>query len=235
MNTTLYIDAWGPYFRNILSRGWVDQISKNCGADAFLETVVCVNWIHTDDIEICDNLIDSRLREKSIDRIIRTPVVHSMSLDRYDIKLDDLGFLPYASLADFVAIDDCKTKYIAMFCGDCCPWGSSEWIKEGIEILIHNPDFMIVNPTWNGFCDHARAESDGETPEYFIGRGFSDQCYLARSDDLKANIYQENNPESDLIYCPAHGNTFEKRVNAYMRNHGKKRITLKNSAYLTRP
>lgn len=98
-----------------------------------------------------------------------------------------------------------------------------------------NPSFMIVNPTWNGFYHHSRCESFEEREDYLLGFGFSDQCYLARTADLISDIYRESNPVSNSLYCQSHGNTFEKRVNAYMRNHRRERVTLKTAAYITRP
>jgi hypothetical protein len=124
---------------------------------------------------------------------------------------------------------------MAYFAGDALPWGRSNWVREGIDLMEKNPDFLIVNPTWNGQYEHARSQNFEEREAHFLGQGFSDQCYLARTADLRADIYRETNAESDRIYHGPHGNTFEKRVDAYMRNHGKYRVTLKTAAYITRP
>ena len=64
-----------------------------------------------------------------------------------------------------------------------------------------------------------------------MGFGFSDQCFLVRSKDFKASIYNESNPASERY--PEHGGeTFEKRVDSWMRNHNYQRLTFKHGYYL---
>ncbi len=233
MDATLYIDVWGSYFRQILADDWIRQISHNCGY-AFDERVLLVNDISEHILNEFDSLLLKRMRDRSIDRALMTDEL-SAALVQYGLKPSDFTRHSHASISDLVAISDCKSEYIVYFAGDCVPWGRSNWVSDGIKILREREDVLVVNPTWNGFYEHSKVENIEEREEYFLGHGFSDGCYLARTADLKADIYHETNPESDRIYCAAHGNTFEKRVNAYMRNHSKYRVTLKNACYITRP
>ncbi len=234
MDATLYTDVWGSYFHQILSDGWIRQMAHNCGC-AFDERVLMVNDIPERILSEFDSLLSKRIKDRSVDRALMTDKLANAELARYGLRPPDFTSHPYASMADLVAISDCKSEYIVYFAGDCVPWGSSNWVSDGIKILRDRQDTLIVNPTWNGFYEHSKVENIEEREEYFLGHGFSDGCYLARTADLKADIYHETNPESDRIYCAAHGNTFEKRVNAYMRNHNKYRVTLKNACYITRP
>lgn len=234
MSVSLYIDVWGTYFRQILSDDWISQIKNNCGCK-FDECVVLVNDIPVELANECDKMLSDRIADESVSKWLVTSDLESESLSSYGLSKEDFSAVPYASIADLVAIRDCKSEHIVYFAGDCAPWGRSNWVSEGVEILNSNKNFMIVNPTWNGFYGHSRHENHAEFPEYYLGFGFSDGCYLARTSDLAADIYKETNSVSESVYCKSHGNTFEKRVNAYMRNHGKLRVTLKNSAYITRP
>lgn len=233
-DTTFFIDVWGTYHRQILSPEWITQIARNCGCD-FQRTVVLQNNIEIGYEDECAKLTSERLNDESISAAIRTDQHAGCALGRWGLSASDFSPIPYQSMADLVAIDQCATEYIVFFSGDSAPWGSSNWVNEGIALLNTHPDIMVVNPTWNGFYHHLRVESVNETPTYFLGQAFSDQCYLARTADLQADIYRETNADADRIYCPAHGNTFEKRVSAYMRNHDKLRATLKTAAYITRP
>ncbi len=233
MSVSLFVDVWGTYFRQILSDDWIASIARNCGCE-FKECVACINNIPEELFDECDDLIVKRLRDGSLRRTLS--IAHAdIYVNKLNLKVGDFPNIPYQSLADLVAISDCETDHIVFFSGDSVPWGKSNWVNEGIKLLEENPGFMIVNPTWNGFYDHSHNESFSECEDYYLGRGFSDQCYLARTADLKADIYHEKNPMADLAFFGPHGNTFEKRVNAYMRNHGKVRVTLKSAAYITRP
>lgn len=237
MDTTLFVDAWGIYFRQILSPGWVEHIAKNCcgGQSEFKDVIVLNNNIPLECSDEFYGTMLERLNLHEVTKVINVENAQKKALDQRGLKLSDFSPLFFQSTSDLVAIHQCNTQYMVYFSGDAVPWGRSMWVNEGIELLEKNADIMIVNPTWNGFYEHARRESFDERPAYFMGRGFSDQCYLARTDDLRGDIYRETNAEADKIYCPTHGNTFEKRVSAYIRNHCKIRATLKSAAYLTRP
>jgi hypothetical protein len=64
-----------------------------------------------------------------------------------------------------------------------------------------------------------------------VGFGFSDQCFLVRTADFRAPIYNELNDLS-ARYPGYGGELFEKRVDAWMRNHGFLRATFKHGTYL---
>ncbi len=236
VDATLYIDVWGDFFRSILSPRWFIRVEENCGC-SFEKRVVCVNNISPELVEECQEAV-----VKSIDRGDTHDCVYAFdeavpALAGFNLVPENFFPLGFQSIADLVAIKYCTTKYIVFFSGDSAPWGSSNWVSEGIKILEERQDVFVVNPVWNGNTEFARnwSNPDLETEHYFLGYGFSDQCYLARTADLKADIYHETNPGSEALYCKAHGNQFEKRVDAWMRNHGKMRATLKRAAYITRP
>jgi hypothetical protein len=56
--------------------------------------------------------------------------------------------------------------------------------------------------------------------------------YLVRTSDFKERIYNENNSLSER-YPKYGGELFEKRVDAYMRNHDKYRITHNGISYIS--
>lgn len=234
MTKTLFIDVWGEYFRQILSKGWITQIANNCGC-VFDATKIVWNNIPTNLRDEFGALVGKRLDDRTIDGAINAHMAGDRALKRWGFESKDFSPLHYQSIGDLIAIAHCVTDYMVYLSGDSVPWGSSNWVHDSINILMKDPDVMVVNPTWNGHYAQAKAESTDETPTYFKSHMFSDQCYLCRVADFKADIYRETNAEADRIYCAAHGNTFEKRVSAYMRNHNKFRATLKTAAYLTRP
>ncbi|MNY60581.1 hypothetical protein D3C86_1971540 [compost metagenome] len=65
---------------------------------------------------------------------------------------------------------------------------------------------------------------------FYIGFGFTDQCYLIKRDIYIGKIYNEYNIESDR-YPKYGGELFEKRVDSYMRNNNLHRIIHKHKIY----
>jgi hypothetical protein len=97
--------------------------------------------------------------------------------------------------------------------------------------LENHPRAFSANPLWTRDLEEARRESFLETVDTFLGYRFSDQCYLIRTEALRGPIYNEKNQHSEM--SPAHaGNSFERRVDAYMRNHARYKITYKWAHYL---
>lgn len=233
MSVTFYTDVWGTYFRQILSPGWLLEIARNCGC-LFKSIRIVRNNIPDDLIEEYCDLLGARM-DDTLDSALHADNCAPRALKHFYLEAKDFAPLLYQSLADLVAIYHCSTEYIVFFSGDALPWGRSHWVRDGVKLLEAKPEVMIVNPVWNGFYEHAKAESFAEDDQAYYSRGFSDQCYLARTAELRADIYHETHPDADAAFCPAHGNTFEKRVNAYMRNHGRVRASLKSAAYITRP
>jgi hypothetical protein len=92
------------------------------------------------------------------------------------------------------------------------------------------PDILVANPAWNNRFGEAKAESFKEDDNWFYSYGFSDQCYLIRAENFRQQIYNEQHAASER-YPKYGGNLFEKRVDAYMRNKGLKRVTSKKIAY----
>jgi len=138
----------------------------------------------------------------------------------------------YYSIAELVSIYLCETDYILHFSSDACIMKDShEWIKKTMSLMNEHKEYFVANPTWDMNFEGAKSESFDETDQNYIGFGFSDQCYLVRTSDFRNHIYNETNSESER-YPKYGGELFEKRVDAYMRNHNLYRITSKYTAYI---
>lgn len=130
-----------------------------------------------------------------------------------------------------VSIYLCKTDYLLYFTSDTYLQKPVNWIDLALSKFEENGKFKVANPVWNhNYCE-AKRESDYEIEKFYVGFGFSDQCFLIRTGDFNAPIYNEKNPASERY--PAYGGeTFEKRVDSWMRNHNYLRLTLKYASYI---
>jgi hypothetical protein len=152
------------------------------------------------------------------------------ALEFFGLSRGALGRGYVYSAAELVGIYRCRTPYLLHFAGDCVPGERRPWLGDALAALAEDRRAAVANPTWNGRFAEAAAEALAESGPFFAAYGFSDQCYLVRTNDFRAPIYGEHNPLSERY--PAHGGeSFEKRVDAWMRNHGRHRLTHKFASY----
>ncbi len=137
----------------------------------------------------------------------------------------------YYSIAEMTAIYLCKTDYLLHFSSDSMMANGEEWIGSAIRKMEEHPEVLVANPTWNGKFHRAKEASIAEDDDFYIGYGFSDQCYLIAPARFRLPIYNETNPVSQRVFPLHGGESFEKRVDSYMRNHAALRITSKRASY----
>ena len=49
------------------------------------------------------------------------------------------------------------------------------------SMMQATPQVKVANLTWDHKYDEAKSESSYETDNFYVGFGFSDQCYLVRT------------------------------------------------------
>jgi hypothetical protein len=119
---------------------------------------------------------------------------------------------------------------VLYFMSDCLPETVSDWIPKALALLESSPQVRVANLLWEGKTAEARAEAEYETDNFFIGYGFSDQCYLVRTSDFRAPIYGHWHPSSARYPTYVHDG-FERRVDSWMRNEGYLRATYRHASY----
>jgi hypothetical protein len=158
------------------------------------------------------------------------------ALAAFDIQKDSFGTGYYYSCSELVGIYVSKTKYHLHFSSDAfmVKNAQSKWIIDACKILEENPEFVTANPTWNYRFAAAKKEVAGKTfGKFYTGYGFSDQCYLIKTEDFKAKIYNYSHPAAER-YPKYGGELFEKRVDAFMRTQQRMRLTSINETYIHR-
>lgn len=147
-------------------------------------------------------------------------------LEKFELTKESLGKGYYYSIAELTGIYLCKTKYLLHFSSDSFikKTNSSKWITETIDLFEKNDNYITANPIWNNKIEEVRKEEIEFLNDSFSKAfGFSDQCYLAKTEIFNGNIYNEKNIFSER-YPKYGGELFEKRVDSYMRNHNLYRL-----------
>jgi hypothetical protein len=152
------------------------------------------------------------------------------ALDFFQVTKESFGRGYVYSIAELVGLYLATTDFQLHFAGDTMLEPGGNWIGAAIGRMEADRRIKVANPVWNGRTAEARAESTQEDEQFFIGQGFSDQCYLVRTEDFRAPIFGEDHPAS-ARYPAFADNLFERRVDAWMRNHDLLRITAKNASY----
>lgn len=153
------------------------------------------------------------------------------ALNYFDVTKESFKGGYYYSISELVSIYLCNTEYLLHFSSDSILEKPFNWIDLSILKLQIDEKIKVANPVWNGNIFEAKQESIDEDENFYVGYGFSDQCYLIRTNDFKNKIYNEKNPISER-YPIYGGELFEKRVDAWMRNNYFKRITFKHGNYI---
>ena len=139
----------------------------------------------------------------------------------------------YYSIQELVGIYRCRTDYLLHFSGDSILDGAFSWLDRAIDLLGRDSRIKVVNCIWNRKVHEAECESIGQDKDFWIGYGFSDQCYLVKRSDFNQRIYHNCNPVSER-YPHYGGELFEKRVDAWMRNNNYLRGTYKHGSYVSK-
>ncbi|MFF2874732.1 hypothetical protein ACFVR2_00260 [Gottfriedia sp. NPDC057991] len=187
-----------------------------------------------------NNVQDVREVSRHADKLISRDVLSSYvivddyskeALNYFEVTKESFKGGYYYSISELVSIYLCNTEYLLHFSSDSILEKPFNWIELSLLKLQDDERIKVANPVWNGNVFEAKQESLDEDENFYIGYGFSDQCYLIRTNDFKNKIYNEKNPISER-YPLYGGELFEKRVDAWMRNNHFKRITFKHGNYI---
>ena len=153
------------------------------------------------------------------------------ALDFFSISRESLGAgFPY-SIAELVGLFLCRSDFLLHYAGDCIPAATSDWVSKAVHLMSQDSRVKVCNLDWDENHREAGDGASGEMDDFFIGTGFSDQCYLVRTENFRQRIYNESHPVS-ARYPKYGGELSEKRVDSWMQNHGHLRATCKHGHYI---
>lgn len=225
---TLETKCWEGDWRELLVDGKI-QLLVQRHRFPFINRVLMINNVE-DYSEVCSHA-ERAVERGWINRYVVVKDHAETALEFFRLSASSLGKGYVYSIAELVSIWICETDYLLHYSGDSAPDACYDWIAEAIELMAADERIVVANLTWNHRYQEAAAESIYETDDFYVGQGFSDQCYLIRTVHFRQAIYNEYNPASER-YPRYGGELFEKRVDAWMRNHGRLRATYKRGSYI---
>ena len=109
-----------------------------------------------------------------------------------------------------------------------------DWVAPSTELMQHDPRVMIANPRWRAVSprhDTLAREALEVGQQFALGLGFSDQLFLARRSEMAAPIYGQRCLAIRRYPMANVSPSFEARVDAWMRHHGRLRATFTDALY----
>jgi hypothetical protein len=230
---TFETKCWENDWRLMTCTNHLMRMIENCNVN-FKEKKLYIN--NVDNFNKVKNYAKKLCKKKIIDSVLDVNDYSQLVLKEFNIDRSSFEGGYYYSIQELVGIYLCKTKYLLHFSSDSyIPSSEKEslWISQAIEIMEKNDDIIVANPTWNYKYSEAELESTGIINNFFLGQGFSDQCYLINVEKFKGAVYNYKHIDSER-YPKYGGELFEKRVDAFMRVNDYKRITSMNTSYISK-
>lgn len=225
--TKVYENDW----KYILLGDYLDKMITNCNCN-FVEKILFINNVTS--IQEVVYYAQKKVDQGVLDRYYIVEEYANKTLDFFDIEKDSFKGGYYYSISELVSIYLCKTEYLLHLSSDSLiNVSNKDWISNAIEVFNQRTDIIVANPSWDYNYEGVKEESLFELENFYVSYGFSDQCYLIKTEVFKNKIYNDKNYFSER-YPKYGGELFEKRVDSYMRNNKLFRITSKEVTYIHR-
>lgn len=197
----------------------------------FAHTLLVLN--HQAKAPALEAAVTPYLKQGILDQVIRSQDYAQGLLDFFHISQRELypGF--HYLIQNLAALYFCPTRYLVWMTCDSLMVRQHPWIDAGIKMLKAEKHYTVVNPSWSLNLAEVRAEAQVESGDFYIGYGFSDQCFLIEVEEFLAPIYEFQHSLS-ARYPERSGRSFEKRIDAWMRSEKRLRLTHQRAVYLHR-
>jgi hypothetical protein len=225
---TLETKCWQADWKLLLTTNRLEVLAER-NAFPFAERVLMIN--NVDDYSKVVRHADRAVARGWITKYVVVRDHIDEALRFFQLTPEALGKGYVYSVAEFVSVYVCRTPFLLHYAGDSLPAERCDWIPDALELFTRDPRVRVANLTWDHKYEEAGDESVEETDDFYIGFGFSDQCWLVRTADFRAPIYNHSHPAS-ARYPDYGGELFEKRVDAWMRTTGALRGTYKSGSYI---
>jgi hypothetical protein len=226
VDVDLVINAFERNYRTVLAPGFFPNVCR-ANRFTFKSRVALINNVA--------DAADARARADELICIDELDAYHfvgdrlSDALRITGLRARDLGRLAHYSDCSLVAVTLEGAPWLLYWDPDIYLEEAVDWITPALARLQADPRLIVANPLWEDpTLESSTVEYDDD---FAIGQGFSDQVYLVRREELAAPIYRQRCIASYRYPISAVGDVFEARVDAWMRHHGRLRLTYLPARY----
>jgi len=217
---TFATNVYEKTYRERLQPGYINAKIKSHHFD-FKERIVTINNVH--DMDDAVSLATQLIQLGEIDRYVIVADEMPAVFRKAKMSPNKLRKIPYYSTGYLAVLSATNTTYVMYNDIETTLTTPGDWITEAIEKLEHNPNIIVVNPS---FTIHP-IEKDAYTyfGNYAVDFGFSDLIFIVRSSLIYQPFHQHMHWAS-LRYPLAHVNpVFEQWIDSYLRTFHLMRFT----------
>jgi hypothetical protein len=180
---------------------------------------------------LCPNTRNAPFSGDGLTKYIIVEEHAAEALDFFSISRESLGVGYRYSIAELVGIFLCRSDFLLHYAGDCMPAAASDWVSRAVRLMSQDSRIKVCSLNPGADYGGAEKQSTEQTEDFYIGKRFSDQCYLVRAEDFRGRIYNESHPDSTR-YPKYGGELFEKRVFSWLRNNRHLGASYKHAYYI---
>ena len=228
---SLYVNCFERDYVKVLSPGFMAEKAGQFRYP-FSKVVVSINNVRDHGHAL--RLAEKAVRRCEIDGYVEVERSLPMALSVCGLKARDLGIVRHYIDFALVAVVSARPGYLLYCCAEVDMAEPVDWITPALRVLSENSDILVANPVWASDPAGVEREAIRREGHHFVGRGFSDQCFLVDAARLAQPVYKYQHPAGSRYPMSDVGDIFEKRVDAYMRHHGLLRLTDPRASYIHR-
>jgi hypothetical protein len=225
---TLETKCWEHDWKRILESEWLRLLAER-NAYPFSEKILMINNVKN--YSVVSQCAERAIQQGWISKYIIVEERAAEALDFFSISRKSLGIGYRYSIAELVGIFLCQTDFLLHYAGDCMPAAASDWVSRSVGFMSQDPRIKVCSLYPGEDPGGEKPGLVGKTGDFYIGQGFSDQCYLVRTEDFRQRIYNESHPAS-ARYPKYGGELFEKRIDSWLRNNGHLAASFKHAYYI---
>ncbi|MGA2240717.1 MAG: hypothetical protein ABSH11_01570 [Verrucomicrobiota bacterium] len=225
---TLETKCWKHDWKRILD-GERLRLLVERNAYPFSEKILMINNVKN--YSVVSRHAERAIQQGWISKYIIVEEHAAEALDFFSISRGSLGLGYRYSIAELVGIFLCRSDFLLHYAGDCMPAATSDWVSRSVRLMSQDSRIKVCNLHPGEDPGGEKHGLVDETDDFYIGQGFSDQCYLVRTENFRQRIYNESHPAS-ARYPRYGGELFEKRVDSWLRNNGHLAAIYKHAHYI---
>jgi hypothetical protein len=225
---TLETKCWECDWRHIFEGDRLRLLAER-NAYPFSEKILMINNVKN--CSVVSKHAERAIQQGWLTKYIIVEEHAAEALDFFSVSRESLGVgYPY-SIAELVGIFLCRSDFLLHYAGDCIPAATCDWVPKAVRLMSQDPRIKLCMLNPGEDYGEAKKYSMEQTDDFYIGCGFSDQCYLVRTEEFRQRIYNESHPAS-ARYPKYGGELFEKRVDSWLRNNGHLAASFKHGHYI---
>ncbi|MDQ3933674.1 MAG: hypothetical protein M3340_03480 [Actinomycetota bacterium] len=218
MDVDLVVNCFERTYRDVLAPGFLDRVVAQ-NRFRFARRVVLVN--NVEDPTAAGRLARARLAAGEIDAVHRVADRLPAALRRTGLREHDLGAGRLHSIPSLVAVTLEGAPWVVHWDAEIGLTREGNWIAPGLEAIAYDDRVIAAAPHWDSPKLEPEVVEAGD--RFDLCLGFSDHVYLARRSELARPIYSTRCVVRRRYPLCHRGYTFESRLDAYMRHHGRLR------------